>query len=125
MLRSADGVERIFEINQTKVVIGRRSRCDLQVALPVVGAEHCELTDNGHGLILTDLGSDAGTVHNENRIETATVRHGDRIAIGPIEFIVRDRLHTPRQATEVTGNAATSTVEVVVMPQKSTPGTSA
>lgn len=120
VMQTTDGVEREFELLLPKTVLGRMSYCDLQVALPTVGARHCELIPDGDGVAIRDLGSELGTVVNGMRIDNATLRHKDRLDIGPVRFQLRDRTaHSASMVPETTNEPqdTSSGSEVVVMKQ--------
>ena len=68
-------------------VIGREPPADLVVPAPQVSARHAEIRHLGGDLYsLVDLGSSNGTFVNDRRIQSATVRVGDRIRLGTCPF---------------------------------------
>ena len=93
VVRSAAGEEREYELARARTIIGRLARCDLMVALPIVADQHCEVVLDEEGLVVTDLDTEHGTVINGERVKTARLRNGDTIALGPMQFFVRDRHH--------------------------------
>jgi pSer/pThr/pTyr-binding forkhead associated (FHA) protein len=88
-MATADGGERVFPLTRKRTVVGRDSRCDLRVAVPNVALRHCEIVTDGNTLRISDLGSEAGTLHNGERIQSAVLAPEDRITIGPVTFVVR------------------------------------
>ncbi len=117
VMRCADGSSREFKINRKRFVIGRLSRSDVQVALPMIGPRHCELVDNGNGLMLTDLGSEIGTLVNGQPLKNGPIRHGDRIGVGPTEFTLHAFAETPTAQAQVTNFQPAGSAEIVVLQQ--------
>jgi pSer/pThr/pTyr-binding forkhead associated (FHA) protein len=70
-------------------VIGRRRDCQLRILSAEVSRRHCMLTiDDGH-VSIEDLDSINGTFINGQRVVgKQVVRPGDRLEIGPVEFVV-------------------------------------
>lgn len=66
-------------------LIGSADDCDLQIrdAEPV----HVRISVTREAVTITDLSSAAGILHNEERVPTATLQAGDRIAVSD-EFLV-------------------------------------
>ncbi len=91
VMRTADGVERPFPIERPRTVIGRDTRCDVRIALPVVDDRHCEHIHDGQNLKLNDLGSTTGTFHNGTRVKQAVVAPRDTLTVGPVTFEVREQ----------------------------------
>jgi pSer/pThr/pTyr-binding forkhead associated (FHA) protein len=74
------------------IIIGRRHDSDLQIPLPTVSRRHCQISQNGEGLKIRDLGSRAGTFINNKRMDTdkeGDLKPGDCIRIGPLVFVCR------------------------------------
>lgn len=66
-------------------LIGSADDCDLLIrdAEPV----HVRISVTAESITITDLSSEAGILHNEERVATATLQAGDRIAVSH-EFLV-------------------------------------
>ncbi len=94
IIRTRDGGERVFALDDRRMVIGRETRCDLRVPLPSVSMKHCEIVFDGRVLELKDLGSASGTYHNGDRVERAVLSDSDRFSVGSVTFHVR--LHNGR-----------------------------
>lgn len=79
----------IFRIppGATKTV-GRASRADFIVDVPLISRLHCRLTANSTGLEIFDLDSTNGTFVNDRRVTQATLVPGDRIDIGRVSLVV-------------------------------------
>ncbi|MCX5645762.1 MAG: FHA domain-containing protein [Phycisphaerae bacterium] len=89
VLLKKNGGHKTFPLAGNVTVIGRRDDCDLRIPLPMVSRRHCQLSLNGSAMELRDLGSRGGTFVNGKKVEdqTATVRAGDYIRIGPLTFV--------------------------------------
>lgn len=68
--------------------IGRASRADFILDVPLVSRLHCRLRANSTGLKIFDLDSTNGTFVNDRRIKRATLVPGDRIDIGRVSLVV-------------------------------------
>lgn len=88
VMRTAEGDERVFPVRD-RVVIGRNSRCQVRIALPIVCDHHCELTIVNGEVHLTDLGSQSGTFHNGRRVKSAKLVDADMLTVGPVTFELR------------------------------------
>lgn len=82
----SDGTRRDFPLVKERVIIGRKVNCDLRIPLTSVSRQHCELTVNGSGVRVKDLGSSNGTYHNSQRVQEAHLSAGDELVIGPVVF---------------------------------------
>src|SRR5262245_690026 len=67
-------------------VIGRAAGCDLRLNVEGVHPLHCAIFTSPAGLVLRDLGSDSGTLVNDQRVTTCLLRDGDLLGIGPFQF---------------------------------------
>ena len=69
--------------------VGRAKGVDFVVDAPLVSRVHCRVTAHPAGqLELEDLKSTNGTYVNDRRVDRATLRVGDRLRIGRVEFAV-------------------------------------
>lgn len=68
--------------------IGRSTGAQFIVDAPLVSRLHCQLTATADGLQVKDLGSTNGTFVNGKRITASSLRDGDRITVGRVEFTV-------------------------------------
>ncbi|MCH7572899.1 MAG: FHA domain-containing protein [Planctomycetes bacterium] len=89
VMKTADGLDRPFQIDKPRTVIGRETRCDVRIPVSAVSKRHCEIRLHDGELSLTDLGSDSGTFHNGDRVEKAKLSHDDTLTVGPVTFVVR------------------------------------
>ena len=89
VMKTTDGLDRPFQIEKSRTVIGRETRCDVRIPVSAVSKRHCEIRLSEGKLCLTDLDSDSGTFHNGDRVENAKLSHDDTLTIGPVTFVVR------------------------------------
>lgn len=84
-----DGKKREFPVNGATTVIGRRPDAGLRIPAGDVSRQHCELHLGNGALLVKDLGSANGTYVNGKRIAEQKLSAGDRLAVGPVLFIVQ------------------------------------
>jgi len=85
-----DGARRDFRVKGARCTIGREPGCTIQIPSPAVSRRHCEVCTAGDRLFVRDLGSSNGTFVNEARVAgEADLTPGDRLAVGPIVFVVQ------------------------------------
>jgi pSer/pThr/pTyr-binding forkhead associated (FHA) protein len=71
--------------------LGRTARADFIVQAPLVSRLHCRLTaDPSNQLVVEDLGSQNGTLVNGRKVDRATLKPGDRLTVGRVEFSVAE-----------------------------------
>jgi len=90
-LKVASGVNKGLEIplNKSVVTIGRRPDNDVQVAEQKVSGYHCNIFRQGLDLMLEDITSMNGTLHNGGKLERATaLSDQDTIRVGPTHFTI-------------------------------------
>src|SRR5262245_15211316 len=75
-----------------KVIIGRRSSCDVCLHHTNVSSEHCELSFHHGCWHLRDLGSKNGVKVNGSRVQRQSLRPGDGIRIGDCSFTIEYEL---------------------------------
>jgi adenylate cyclase len=64
-----------------KLLVGRRSHCDIQLEFPNVSSHHCELERVNGFWRIQDLGSSNGIKVNGERVESKWLMSGDVISI--------------------------------------------
>ena len=86
-----DDERRDFSLKPGRTVIGRRQDCDLRIPTKDVSRRHCEIApgEKRSELVVRDLGSSNGTYVNSKRIAEEKLHAGDRLAIGPVTFLVQ------------------------------------
>jgi adenylate cyclase len=74
---------------QSRLVLGRRSNCDIVLVFPNVSSQHCELELlNGYWQV-RDLNSRNGIKVNGERVETKFLHPGDIISIAKNHFEIQ------------------------------------
>ncbi len=99
-LHFADGplAGRVLRLDREIATIGRREDNAYVLPDPRVSRVHAEIRREASVVIMTDLGSSAGTKVNGVAIEgPKIVRHGDRVSFGPVTASFED----PAAASEV------------------------
>ena len=80
--------------------IGRSTGAEFIVEAALVSRLHCQLTATADSLQVKDLGSTNGTFVNGQRVKTADLKDGDRLAVGRLELTVS---RTPTAETGSSG----------------------
>lgn len=71
-----------YQLDAQKISIGRGPENDIVLIDLKVSRRHAQLDCNEQAVILRDLGSSNGFVHQKKRVREARLQHGDRIRIG-------------------------------------------
>lgn len=80
-----------IQLGEDVGTLGRREDNTYVLVEPRVSRVHAELRREAGAVILTDLGSSAGTkVNGEEVAGPRVLRHGDRVAFGPVEAVFED-----------------------------------
>jgi FhaA, N-terminal domain/FHA domain len=74
-------------IDSGRLVLGRSSDCDLVIDDPNVSRRHAEVRREDGRYVVADLGSTNGVELNGRRVQTAPLRHGDRLLVGKTELV--------------------------------------
>ncbi len=74
--------DKVIEITDDPVVIGRDPSCALQIMDKGASRQHAEVFRIGEMCFLRDLESRNGTFLNDERVEEEMLREGDRVQIG-------------------------------------------
>ncbi len=84
-----DGQRREFSLLKERTSIGRSDEADLQIPLPSISRNHCEIVIQDNVPMLKDLESSNGTYQNNQRVTSQqTLVAGDHIRVGPVTFTV-------------------------------------
>ena len=67
---------------KTKLLIGRRSHCDIQLQFPNISSHHCELEFLNGFWRVQDMGSSNGIKINGERLDSKWLMPGDVLSIG-------------------------------------------
>jgi pSer/pThr/pTyr-binding forkhead associated (FHA) protein len=77
-------------ITKAEFIIGRDAQCNLRPASQHVSKKHCALRTKGDRVFVEDFGSTNGTFINDEQLKgERELRDGDRLRIGPLDFIVK------------------------------------
>lgn len=80
---------KVFEIDKPVNLIGRGKDCTIVILDPSVSRMHTKISvDEDARLRVEDLRSSNGSFLNDQRIESAYLKHGDRLRAGNVEFAV-------------------------------------
>lgn len=77
---------------KTKLLIGRRSRCDITLRFPNVSSHHCELSLSDGYWSVRDLGSRNGVKVNGVRCQSKWLMPGDVVSVAKHRY---ELLYTP------------------------------
>lgn len=72
---------QIFNLKNGKNTLGRNSQCDVKVMVQGVSKLHCEIIVGQDSIKVIDNNSSNGTYVNGTRIQTATLRLGDKFSV--------------------------------------------
>jgi hypothetical protein len=81
---------RNFPLTGSRCTIGRDSSCDIVLSDSSVSSEHARLSHDDGGWRVANLLSTNGTFVNDKRISNESVKNGDRVRLGRVEFIFQD-----------------------------------
>ena len=81
------GKRQTAAVNEDPFRIGRSRGNHLAVAGTDVSRDHAEITWDGRQFVLRDCESRAGTLLNDDRVETHPLVSGDRIRVGSLELV--------------------------------------
>lgn len=75
-----------YELNRPTTLVGRGKDCAIIIHDPSVSRIHTKLTLEDGRITVEDLRSSNGTWVNDRRVDTAELRHGDRVRFGTVGF---------------------------------------
>ncbi|MBC8133712.1 MAG: GGDEF domain-containing protein [Deltaproteobacteria bacterium] len=81
-----DELGKKYNLNSQSVVVGRSSKCEIQIDQESISRNHSKIVNTGKTLLVRDLGSTNGTYVNDEPIEEHVLRDGDLIKIGRTIF---------------------------------------
>lgn len=73
---------RRIPLGMEPTVIGRSSKCEVQIDQESVSRNHCRISFNGKTYSIRDLGSTNGTYVNDELVDEINLRDGDQIKVG-------------------------------------------
>jgi pSer/pThr/pTyr-binding forkhead associated (FHA) protein len=83
---------KAVKLRSAETLVGRGKGSDIRIPSSAVSRRHCRLSFPDGYLVAEDLGSANGIYVNGNRVKKHAVRPGDRLEIGPVEFIAKYQL---------------------------------
>lgn len=86
ILVSQDGPEQVYELGKSRVTLGRATTNDIILSDHRVSRSHARLECSPAGCTLFDLGSSNGSYVNDQRVERASLKSGDWVALGSSRF---------------------------------------
>ena len=98
-------------LNQPKLLVGRRSHCDICLRFSNVSSHHCELELKSGYWHIRDLGSSNGIKVNGLRVESKCLMPGDEIMISKHAFNIRYDVAPDAAAPEEENPFAMSLIE--------------
>ena len=97
---TADGQISSFPILKQKITIGRSKNNDLVLHDDTVSRHHAEILETKKGYFVGDLGSYNKTTVNGKSVESAFLKHGDKIQLGLTKLSFLESTATPDKAGE-------------------------
>jgi anti-sigma B factor antagonist len=88
LVQSGEREGQEIVIEDEEFVIGRDRTCQFRINHYLVSQRHCRLVRDGGRVSVEDLNSATGTKVNDQPIDTAEVRNGDRLKVGSESFLV-------------------------------------
>ncbi len=86
-----DGLLAEYPLSLEMTAIGRSPDNDIRVAKSAVSRKHAKVVFGPEGYTVIDLGSENGTFVNGERITEKLLKNGDRLQIGPTEFVFSEQ----------------------------------
>jgi len=97
---TADGQISNFPILKQKITIGRSKNNDLTLNDDTVSRHHAEILETKKGYFIGDLGSYNKTTINGKSVESAFLKHGDKVQLGLTKLSFLESTATPDKAGE-------------------------
>ena len=82
MVALSDASRTVYPISKPITTIGRSDSSDIRIEDTVISRLHALLQVDDDGVTIEDHGSKNGVLVNQNRIERATLKHGDVVSLG-------------------------------------------
>ena len=89
VLLKKNGSTKTISLSGSLTTIGRQQECTVFIPLMSVSRRHCQIEIDSDSAILRDTDSRNGVFVNDQRVEEAHLKPGDRIKIGPLVFAVQ------------------------------------
>lgn len=72
---------REMRLYKSRIKIGRASECDIRLSSTGVSRRHAQILREGDGFFIEDLGSSNAVILNNQKVQRAQLKQGDRIGI--------------------------------------------
>lgn len=80
---------KAIPITLPQFVVGRDAQCNLRPASAAISKRHCAVMVRGTQVFVRDFGSTNGTFVNGTLVQgEVEIHNGDKLKIGPLEFVV-------------------------------------
>lgn len=112
--RIGESTHEVNISNQSGLVIGRSSACDVSVKCRQVSARHCRVTLDDGQMRVVDLNSTNGTYVNGKKIAACDLKPGDVITIGFCKMFIGKSSISISYAGEVVISTPSSKVEYCI-----------
>lgn len=90
MVVQGSGQGKEIPVNKAEFTIGRDAGCNLRPASQHVSKRHCALRVRGEQVFIEDFKSTNGTFVNDEQLQGEREIHdGDRVKVGPLDFVVK------------------------------------
>lgn len=94
-----------------KLLVGRRSSCDIKLDFPNVSSHHCEFELKDGYWYIRDLGSSNGIKVNGERIASKCLMPGDEVTIAKHSFRIEYQINSQSPPPEEENSFAQSLME--------------
>lgn len=106
VIASGKNAGQVVPVKGGRFLIGRAKDCHLRPNTDLVSRHHCVVTVEGGFVTIRDLGSHNGTFVNGERLRREEeLNNDDKIAVGPLEFIVELSVEMAEQKKPEVENA--------------------
>lgn len=95
--QDSDGIERALHLDDSPVLVGRSSECQIRSSDAKVSRRHARIVWDG-GYFIEDLGSSNGVFVGAERVQRAPIRPGDVVVCGSLVLRLLPET-APRQAS--------------------------
>ncbi len=100
-----DCQDQVFLVQDNQRLFGRSTICNFQIEDPLISAIHCYIMPQNGQFIVVDLLSANGVYHNENLVDKATLKNGDKIRIGKTTLEISEYSGNEKGKTYITGES--------------------
>ena len=94
-------VKKTFTLTQSKYEIGRSPQCDISLPDDSLSTKHAQLSQQGSGWLLRDLGSTNGSKVNGKAVKEALLQHSDAIHLGEVVLSFKQQATSAGQTQQM------------------------